>query len=80
VADILSLDHSVSIGVSVVLLLKNSALKSIIVWWMKSLSVLCHILYDLEQFCGLMQISDLINTISWSLMPGSGLPTLTTGC
>jgi len=40
---------------------------------MKSLSALCHMLYDLKQFCGLMQISDSISTISWSLMPGSGL-------
>jgi len=40
---------------------------------MESLSALCQILYDLVQICGLMQISDSINTISWSLIPGSGL-------
>ena len=40
---------------------------------MESLSALCHILYDLVQFRGLMQISDSINTILWSLMPGIGL-------
>jgi len=39
---------------------------------MISLSALCHILYNLEQFCGLMRISDSIDTISWSLMPAAG--------
>ena len=40
---------------------------------MNSVSALYHTLYDLVQFCGLMQIGDSINTLSWSLMPGIGL-------